>query len=128
MSTSVGAIDLGLRINKNDFGRELNGIGNFAAGKAKTAFAGVGKVLGSVIAVGSVVAFTKSCIDLGSDLAEVQNVVDVTFGSMSNDINTFAKNAIKQFGLSETSAKQYSSTMGAMLKSMGFTTKTAQKK
>lgn len=125
MSTSVGAIDLGLRINKNDFGRELNGIGSFAAGKAKTAFAGVGKVLGSVIAVGSVAAFTKSCIDLGSDLAEVQNVVDVTFGSMSNDINTFAKDAIKQFGLSETSAKQYSSTMGAMLKSMGFTTKSA---
>lgn len=125
MSTSVGAIDLGLRINKNDFGRELNSIGNYAAGQAKIAFAGVGKVLGSVIATGSVVAFTKSCIDLGSDLAEVQNVVDVTFGSMSNDINTFAKNAITQFGLSETSAKEYSSTMGAMLKSMGFTTKSA---
>ena len=125
MSTSVGAINLGLRVNKNDFGRELNGIGNYAASQAKSAFAGVGKVLGSVIAAGSVVAFTKSCIDLGSDLKEVQNVVDVTFGSMSNDINTFAKNAITQFGLSETSAKQYSSTMGAMLKSMGFTTKSA---
>lgn len=125
MSTSVGAISLGLRVNKNSFGRELNGIGKYAAGQAKSAFAGVGKVLGSVIATGSVVAFTKSCIDLGSDLKEVQNVVDVTFGSMSNDINTFAKNAITQFGLSEISAKQYSSTMGAMLKSMGFTTKSA---
>ena len=125
MSTSVGAIDLGLSINKNNFGRELNGIGKYAAGQAKSAFSSVGKVLGSIIAVGSVVAFTKSCIELGSDLAEVQNVVDVTFGRMSNDINSFAKNAITQFGLSETSAKQYSSTMGAMLKSMGFTTKSA---
>ncbi len=125
MSTSVGAIDLGLRLNKNDFAAELNDIGSFAAVRAKNAFAPVGKVLGSIIATGSIVAFTKSCVDLGSDLAEVQNVVDVTFGTMSNDINAFAKNAVKQFGLSETSAKQYSSTMGAMLKSMGFTTKSA---
>ena len=48
--------------------------------KMKKSFGGLGKVVASVLGVGAIVAFAKSCIDLGSDLAEVQNVVDVTFG------------------------------------------------
>lgn len=52
-------------------------------------------------------------------------MVDVTFGAMSETINRFARDALEEFGLSETSAKKYSSTLGAMLKSMGFTTQAA---
>lgn len=65
--------------------------------------------------------FGKASIQVASDLQEVQNVVDVTFGSMAQDVNEFASNSIKQFGLSELSAKKYASTMGAMLKSSGLT-------
>ena len=88
--------------------------------KISRSFKKVGKIIATVLSVAAITAFGKSCIDLGSDLAEVQNVVDVTFGSMSEQINDFAKKSITQFGLSELSAKQYTSTMGAMLKSMGF--------
>lgn len=62
----------------------------------------------------------KDAIQAASDLEEVQNVVDVTFGSNSNKIETWAKNAGTQFGLTETQAKKFSSTMGAMLKSSGI--------
>lgn len=95
------------------------------AGKIKSAFGKIGKVLGIALSVAAIVNFGKQCIELGSDLAEVQNVVDVTFQGINEEINEFARNAIEQFGLSELSAKQYSSTMGAMLKSMGFTTRAA---
>lgn len=81
----------------------------------------IGAAIGAAFAVKQLIAFGKSCIELASDLSEVQNVVDVTFGSMADEINQFAKNAIEQFGLSETAAKRYTSTMGAMLKSMGLT-------
>lgn len=81
----------------------------------------IGAAIGAAFAVKQLISFGKSCIDLASDLSEVQNVVDVTFGSMADEINQFAKNAIEQFGLSETAAKRYTSTMGAMLKSMGLT-------
>lgn len=94
-------------------------------GKIKSAFGKIGKVLGIALSVAAIVNFGKQCIELGSDLQEVQNVVDVTFGGMSGTIDEFAQNAIEQFGLSELAAKQYSSTMGAMLKSMGFTTQAA---
>lgn len=80
----------------------------------------LGKMLASVFAIGAIAKFTKSCLDLGSDLTEVQNVVDVTFGSMSAKVNEFAKNAWKTVGLSETMAKQYMGNFGAMSKSMGF--------
>lgn len=88
--------------------------------KMKKSFGGLGKVVASVLGVGAIVAFGKSCIKLGSDLAEVQNVVDVTFGRMSGAVDAFSKNAITQFGLSELTAKKYMGTYGAMAKSFGI--------
>lgn len=90
--------------------------------KIKSAFGKIGKAVAVAFSVTALISFGKSCIELGSDLAEVQNVVDVTFGAMSETINHFARDALEQFGLSETSAKKYTSTLGAMLKSMGIAT------
>lgn len=85
-------------------------------------FKKVARVIGAVVSVSAILAFGKSCIELGSNLAEVQNVVDVTFGSMNRNVDQFAKNAIGQFGLSELAAKKYMGTYGAMAKSFGFNT------
>lgn len=85
-------------------------LGNFAA----NVFSG---------AIGKLTDFAKSAIDIASDLAEVQNVVDVTFGANTDAIERFAKSAMANFGLTELQAKQYSSTIGATLKSMGLTDK-----
>lgn len=60
-------------------------------------------------------------VKLASDLTEVQNVVDVTFGNSATEIDKWSKNAANAFGLSELQAKQFNGTMGAMLKSMGLT-------
>lgn len=81
----------------------------------------VGKTIAAAFAVNKIIDFGKSAIEAGSDLTEVQNVVDTVFGSMSESINAWSKNAMTAFGLSETSAKRYTSTMGAMLKSSGVT-------
>ena len=59
-------------------------------------------------------------VNLASDLQEVQNVVDVTFGDRAADIEAWSKNAAGAFGLSELQAKQFNGTMGAMIKSMGL--------
>lgn len=94
--------------------------------KMSGTFDKIGKMVASVFAIGAVTKFTQSCLDLGSNLQEVQNVVDVTFGSMSNKVNEFAKNAWKTVGLSETMAKKYMGNFGAMAKSMGFTVERAE--
>lgn len=62
----------------------------------------------------------KAAVDAASDLAEVQNVVDVTFGDNAAQIESWAKKAGAQFGLTETKAKQFTSTLGAMMKSAGL--------
>lgn len=80
----------------------------------------IGLLIGGAFAVGKLAQFGKECVELGSNLAEVQNVVDVTFTTMSDKVNEFAKNAMTSAGLSETMAKQYVGTFGAMSKSFGF--------
>lgn len=72
----------------------------------------------AVAAVGGVAV---SSVKLASDLTEVQNVVDVTFGDNASKINDWADAADTAYGLSTLAAKQYTGTLGAMLKSMGVT-------
>lgn len=80
----------------------------------------LGKTIATAFAVGKLLQFGKEAIDLGSDLQEVQNVVDVTFATMSDKVNEFAKNAATSAGLSETMAKRYAGTFGAMANAFGF--------
>ena len=62
----------------------------------------------------------KSAIDISSDLTEVQNVVDVTFGNMTETMNKFASSALQNYGMSELMAKQIASRFQAMGVAMGF--------
>lgn len=114
---SVGQIGLDLVINKNGFDKQLSGLQNVAK-KA-------GAALAAAFAVKGLANFAKQCIDLGSDLQEVQNVVDVTFPKMKEQVNAFARNAAASFGLSETMAKKFTGTSGAMAKAFGFSEQAA---
>lgn len=83
-------------------------------------FSRLKRAIVGAFAVREIVQFAKSCLDLGSDLQEVQNVVDVTFTTMNQQVDKFAKNAVTTAGLSETMAKRYAGTFGAMSKAFGF--------
>lgn len=81
----------------------------------------------NILAAISAAAIAKKILDIGkaavqaaSDLEEVQNVVEVTFGEGASQIESWAKRAGTQFGLTETQAKRFASTMGAMMKSAGL--------
>ena len=84
-------------------------------------------MLKKLVAGFSAVKIGKALLDIGkeaisaaSDLQEVQNVVDVTFGDGASKIEAWSKTAGTQFGLTETQAKKFASTMGAMMKSSGL--------
>lgn len=114
---SVGQIGLDLVVNKKDFDKQMGGIQKLAKNAAK--------LLASAFAVKKIVDFGRECLELGSDLAEVQNVVDVTFPAMSRKVDEFAQGAAGAFGLSETMAKQFTGTFGAMAKAFGFSEEAA---
>ena len=82
-----------------------------------------GKVIGSLTAAGIssiLLSWGSSAVEAASDLREVQNVVDTVFGSGAQQIENWAKKAGSQFGLTETQAKKFTSTLGAMMKSSGL--------
>lgn len=120
MSTSVGTAQLDLGINYRQFNRQLDGISNNAQRRVGGAFKKLGVIIAAAFATKKIFDFGASFVRLGSDLEEVQNVVDVTFGNMSSAVDDFAKTSIRQFGMSQLAAKKFSSTMGAMLKSSGM--------
>ena len=62
----------------------------------------------------------KQALQTASNIQEVQNVVDVAFGSMSWKAERFAKSALESFGMSELSAKRTASTYMAMASGMGL--------
>lgn len=118
--SSIGNLFLDLNLNTKPFDAQISNVGNYAQKSMTKSFGGIGKIVAGALSVAAIGAFGKSCIDLGSDLAEVQNVVDVVFPSMNAQVNNFSKNAIASFGLSETQAKRMVGTFGAMSKAFGF--------
>ncbi len=102
----------GVRTGTKNIGKAMSGIGSTVKK--------IGGIIAAAFAVQKVVQFGKECLELGSDLQEVQNVVDSVFTTMSGKVDDFAKSAAKNFGLSETMAKKYAGSFGAMAKSFGF--------
>lgn len=123
MSTNVGSIDLELLLNSNKFNKQLkniNSVANSASNSISSSLSKIGKAAIAAFSVKQIFDFGKECIELGSDLAEVQNVVDVSFSTMNEKVNQFAENAIEQFGLGQTVTKKYMGTFGAMANAFGF--------
>lgn len=126
MSTNVGAIDFNLLLNSNPFNKGIKDSAKTVEKSGiETSLKKIGKVAIAAFSVKAIIDFGKECINLGSDLTEIQNVVDVTFGNLNSEVNNFAKNAIEQFGLGQTVSKKYVGTFGAMAKAFNFSNKEA---
>lgn len=98
------------------------GKGFQVAGKvAKGLAIGVGAV--GAVATAALVPLASQGMEYASSLTEVQNVVDTTFGKSASAIDDFSKTSLKAYGLSTLQAKQYSSVLGSMFKSMGIGSK-----
>lgn len=121
-----GITDIGGKIKKMGSGirKEVSSVRGSVDGLSGS-FRNLATAITSAFAIKKIAGITTSFTELGSDLEEVQNVVDVTFTTMSDKVNEFAKAADKSAGLSETMAKRYVGTFGAMSKSFGFAEKDA---
>lgn len=115
--TNVGTTYLNVTANTTPYKKSLQGLGGFA-GK-------IGKAIGVAFAVKSLAKFGLSCVQLASDLSEVNNVTNKAFAGMKEQVDDWAQSASTAYGLSETMAKQFAGTFGAMAGSFGFTTKEA---
>ena len=121
MSDVVGQIALELGIDSSQIVNQLTGASNKAAKQATSIFSGMGKKIAGALSIAAFAKFTKDCIEVGSNVTEVQNVVDTAFGDLSHQADLWASNAMSNFGLSELSAKKYMGVFGQMSNAMGIT-------
>lgn len=149
LAASGGRVSSAVNQMNTSFGKLQNGfseLANLASRAGSAVSSGIGKMVNAIRNIGSSSGsistanfslknliqtamgfkavqafgqFTKDAVTLGSDITEVENVVDVAFGKLKYKAYDFAATASKQFGLSELAAKQYTGTMMAMLKSSG---------
>lgn len=120
-------INQALRETTGDIERESRNWDRAAGQSADTmeskitgAFKGISAAAVAMKVGKALLDFGKEAVQAASDLQEVQNVVDVTFGDGARQIETWAQKAGTQFGLTETQAKKFTSTLGAMMKSAGL--------
>ena len=114
-----GKIIIDTEINSSGAEKGVNSlkskIGSGVTTMGATAVKGIAAITGALTTLGI------GCVNVASDLTEIQNVVDTTFGDSAGTINQWAKDASKNFGLTELQAKQFTGTLGAMMKSSGIT-------
>lgn len=95
--------------------------------KVKTSSKGIASAIGRVYAtywmLFRAMGMFRKAMDISSDLTEVQNVVDVTFGNMKKTMEDFAKVSLSQYGMSALTAKDIASRYQAMGVAMGFSQK-----
>lgn len=90
------------------FGLMSVAIGNIFADMAQRAVSGIGN-------------FVKDSLNKGSEIAELQNVVESVFTTMADKVEDFSQSALENFGLTEAQSKKMVGTYGAMSKSFGYT-------
>lgn len=92
--------------------------------RTRSGFKGLASTIGKFYAtywmIMRAVGKLGSAVDLASQLTEVQNVVDTTFGDMASKVDDFTKTSIQDFGMSELTVKQISSRFQALGTSIGI--------
>lgn len=106
----------GAKNSRRTINKEFSG----AAADLKSTMTTIGHTLMSAIGTVSFVTLAKECIELGSAVEEVQNVVDTAFGAMAYKMEEFADKAITSYGISQLAAKQTGSNYMAMARGMGI--------
>lgn len=92
--------------------------------RTRSGFRGLASTIGKFYAtywmVMRAVGKIGGAVDLASQLTEVQNVVDTTFGDMASKVDDFTKTSIQDLGMSELTVKQISSRFQALGTSIGI--------
>lgn len=120
----------GLNVNASSALRSMNGVSGGLrryTGNARRAqkqslslAAAIGKMYANFFLLFRLIRKAGDAISLASQLKEVQNVVDVTFGDMADKMNAFSKEAVDTIGMAELTAKQIGSRFQAMGSAMGI--------
>lgn len=111
------------------FANAIQGVGEklgLVTPKINSATLSFGRLLRAVLpfyGIRQVFTWGKQAIELASDLTEVQNVVENSFGTKGTEaVEKFCQTSREELGMTELTAKQIASRYQAMGNAMGITT------
>ncbi len=113
-----GSLIFDTRIDSSGFGKGVSSI-KTQCNSLNSVLSKFGRVAAAAFSVTKIVQFGKEAIELASDLQEVQNVVDTSFGDMAYKMEAFADTCLETYGISRLAAKQMGSVFMAMSVGMG---------
>lgn len=93
---------------------------NSSAGKLNTTIKAIGTQLLAFASIAAIANFAKACVSASSDVVEIENVVNNAFPNMTKQIDDWAENSVKQFGMAQSEAKKYASMFGMISRSAGL--------
>ena len=99
-----GSIRIKALLNHNEFDRGIRSMGDSVKSLRGTLLKLAG-IVSAAFGVAALVNFGKESVKLASDIEEVQNVIDVTFGKGAAQIEEFSRSAAEAFGLYDEDGK-----------------------
>lgn len=112
-----GYLNFDTRISTKGFSKGVDSMNGMLKKLAST--------LAATFSTAAIIKFGKECLNVASDMQEVQNVVDTAFGEMAYKMEQFAETSVKLYGISRLAAKQTGSSFAAMASGMGLAAETA---
>lgn len=118
-------------------GNATNGIKNVgnAVKDTTSKVSGLSKMFGSLVRINLAVwalrgakaltSFIGNITKMGSDITEIENLFQVSFGSMASEANDFAQKLSDYWGVSISATKEQTAYLNNMYKQMGLTKSTA---
>lgn len=97
-----------------------SGKANINVKKIGVSFSELAKKILAFVSIAKLIDLGKQSIEIASDLTEVQNVVDTTFGNYKQKMEDLAAVSIPELGMSELTAKQLGSRFQAIGTALGF--------
>ena len=110
MAASNGVVRINTKLDTTGF--------NTGMSQIMSGLKSIAGAVGLAFGVASLVRFGKECINLSSDLAEVDNVVSKSFGNLRGQMDALANESIKTLGMSRLTAYQTGATFMSMGKAM----------
>ena len=101
-----GYLNFDTRISTKGFSKGVDSMNGMLKKLAST--------LAAAFSTAAIIKFGKECLNVASDMQEVQNVVDTAFGEMAYKMEQFAETSVKLYGISRLAAKQTGSSFAAM--------------
>ena len=119
----TGAINVYLRLNKDQFYKEVNNVPsevNAASNKITSSFSKIGKAVGAAFSVAAVVSFTKAVTKSTAEIQAADSQFIQTFGELRDSASAAMKAVAEESGIVQTRLQGVGTSIYAFAKTTGM--------